>query len=480
MAPMSRPADETPSPGPWSPWAPRTEGDAASRATGPVTAKVGPALPSAPPTAAGPRDQGFPSGPPAASVPSADPRSAGWTVPARAPVADDRRAPGSGTAPPTGWPAPVIDGPMPGTVAPSKRSPVLVGFVAFLVGAFVVGAAFATYAFGDRRSRDDAGRSTTETTAAPRSTGPAAALDIRKILDIAQPSVVSITTGGPDSIFGGAGSGVVISKDGLILTNAHVIEAAGGNISVRFSDGQKSAATLVGASTKEDVALLQVERNDLTPAKLGSSANLLVGDNVVAIGNALALGDDPSVTSGIVSAKDRSIDDGKIALDHLIQTDAAINPGNSGGPLVNAAGEVVGINTAIIQGSQNVGFSLAIDEVRRVVEDLKAGNGDLKPDTAVLGVATVTVDDTLTAAVRDQYEVTASSGALVTQVETDSAASDAGIEEGDVVVEAGGGPIGTNEQLTALVRKKSPGDRIAVTVERQGRRRSFDVTLGPK
>ncbi|QXC60440.1 trypsin-like peptidase domain-containing protein [Aquihabitans sp. G128] len=396
-------------------------------------------------------------------------------------MADDRRAPGAGSRPPTDWPAPKLAGPLPGEVERTRRSPALVGFLAFLLGALVVGAAFATYAFGDRRGRSGAEVATKgATTTQPRSTGPAAALDIRKILDIAQPSVVSITTGGADSIFGGAGSGVVISKDGLILTNAHVIESAGGNISVRFSDGQTSEATLVGASTTEDVALLQVQRSDLTPATLGSSANLLVGDNVVAIGNALALGDDPSVTSGIVSAKNRSINDGKISLDHLIQTDAAINPGNSGGPLVNAAGEVVGINTAIIQGSQNVGFSLAIDEVRKVVEDLKAGKGDLKPNTAVLGVATVTVDSSLSATVRDQFKVTATSGALVTAVEPDSAAADAGIEEGDVVVEAGGGPVSSNEQLTDLVRRKAPGDSLAVTVERQGRRRSFDVTLGPK
>ncbi|MCU1496844.1 MAG: serine protease [Acidimicrobiales bacterium] len=354
------------------------------------------------------------------------------------------------------------------------------GFVAFLVGSLVVGAAFAVYALGDRRGRGEA--VTSEDTAPPvtRRSGPAPALDIRKILDIAQPSVVSITTGRPDSIFGGAGSGVVISKDGLILTNAHVIASAGGKISVRFSDGQEADATLVGASTTEDVALLQVSRDDLVPAQLGSSANLLVGDNVVAIGNALALGEEPSVTSGIVSAKDRSIDDGQISLDHLIQTDAAINPGNSGGPLVDASGEVVGINTAIIQGSQNVGFALAIDEVRKVVKDLQAGNGDLKPDVAVLGIATVTVNGSLSDAVREQFKVTASSGALVTAIDADSAAADAGIEEGDVIVEAGGGPISTNEQLTALVRSKSPGDGLAVTLERQGRRRSFDVTLGPK
>ncbi len=399
--------------------------------------------------------------------------------PHRAPVVDDHRPAGAGSQPPTGWPAPKLEGGIPGSTTPeSKRSPALVGFVAFLIGALVVGAAFATYAYGDRRGRTPQASAVGRTS--NNNSGQAPALDIRKILAKAQPSVVSITTGGVDSIFGGAGSGVVISAGGLILTNAHVIEAAGGAISIRFNDGQVANATLVGASTKDDIALLQADRTGLTPALLGSSANLLVGDDVVAIGNALALGAEPSVTRGIVSAKNRSINDGKISLDNLIQTDAAINPGNSGGPLINADGKVVGINTAIIAGSQNVGFSLAIDPVKELIKELKAGNGDLKPNPAVLGVATATVNAALSQKTRDQYGVTARSGALVSKVEANSAASDAGIEEGDVVVEAGGGPIGTKEQLASLVRKRAPGDMIQMTVERGGRRRSFAVTLGPK
>lgn len=391
-------------------------------------------------------------------------------------MADAWRAPGSGSRPPVAWPTPRVELPADSAARDSRRSPALVGFVAFLVGVMVMGGAFATYALG-ARTKD--ATSATATTTALRRSGPAPALDIRRILEIAQPSVVSITTGSADSIFGGAGSGVVISKDGLILTNAHVIESAGGKISVRFNDGVEAPATLVGASTGDDIALLQADRTGLTPAKLGSSSNLLVGDNVVAIGNALALGGDPSVTSGIVSAKDRSIDDGTIALDHLIQTDAAINPGNSGGPLVNADGEVVGINTAIIDGAQNVGFSLAIDQVEELLDELKAGGGDLKPNPAVLGVASVSVDGDLPQAVRDQFGVTAAAGSLITAVDADSAASDAGLEEGDVIVEADGSAVAANKDVTDVIRGHAPGDRITITVERQGRRRSFDVTLGP-
>ena len=228
-----------------------------------------------------------------------------WTPWAdRAPVAPDTRPPGVGASPPTSWPAPKLAEPPAGSAAEqpgrSRRSPALVGFVAFLVGSLVMGAAFATYALGDRGD----GRSTAGATrTSSQRVDTVTSLEIRKILDIAQPSVVSITTGSANSIFGGAGSGVVISEDGLILTNAHVIASSGGKISVRFNDGTEARATIVGASSADDIALLQAERTGLTPATLGSSANLRVGDDVVAIGNALALGGscrprtDPSTTA---------------------------------------------------------------------------------------------------------------------------------------------------------------------------------------
>ncbi|MEO6627754.1 MAG: trypsin-like peptidase domain-containing protein [Aquihabitans sp.] len=369
----------------------------------------------------------------------------------------------------------MFDGPLPGGAPPAGRSRALVAFVAFLAGALVVGAAFGTYAFGNRRGRSETPRVSARTTPTASAIP---ALNIRNILEIAQPSVVTIQTGTKDSIFGGAGSGVVLSADGLIVTNAHVIEGAAGVIQVSFSDGTTAPAELVGASTKQDIALIKTDRTGLTPAKLGSSANLRVGDDVVAIGNALNLGGDPSVTRGIVSAKDRKISDGKVSLEHLIQTDAAINPGNSGGPLIDASGEVVGINTAIIDGAQNVGFSIAIDSVKKLIPTLKAGKGDLTPDTAVLGVRSVTVDNDLDEATRQQYGVVARSGALIAGVEVDSPAADAGLEEGDVVVEVDGVEVASNAALTATIRTRAPGDRVAITVERRGRRQNFDVTLG--
>jgi len=355
------------------------------------------------------------------------------------------------------------------------RSTALFAFTAFLIGAVLVGAAFAAYALGDRS--EDVSSGSTTTTTPLRAEGD---LDIQKILDIARPSVVTIQTGGPDSLFGGAGTGVVISEDGLILTNAHVIEGAGGNISVRFNDGTSAAAELVGASTDDDIALIKVDQPGLTAAKLGSSANLLVGDPVVAIGNALNLGGDPSVTSGIVSAKDREISDGSISLDNLIQTDAAINPGNSGGPLVNANGEVVGINTAIIQGAQNIGFSIAIDSVEELIAKLKAGGGDLTPDTPVLGISTADVaSPDIPPEFKDQFGISADDGALVISVDPDSSAAKAGIEIGDVVITFDGQSVTTSTQLTKLVRAQARGDQVSVEVDRRGQRQTFTVTLGP-
>lgn len=449
----------------FDPWAPRAPG----QGTGPTS------LPPTPPAATGPfPPHATPAG--STTIAATPPWASGPpTLGGRAPVDDRGRPTGTPAEPPTTWPDPhLADPPEPPT--PKGRSSALVAFTAFLVGALLVGAAFAAYAAG-RGDRASSSAASTTTTASLRAEGP---LDIQKVLDIVRPSVVTIQTGSPNSLFGGAGSGVVISADGLILTNAHVIEGAGGNITVRFSDGSTAEAELVGASTPDDIALIRADRTDLTPATLGSSANLLVGDPVVAIGNALNLGGDPSVTSGIVSAKDRAIDDGNVSLDNLIQTDAAINPGNSGGPLVNADGQVVGINTAIIQGAQNIGFSIAIDSVKDLIEELKAGGGDLTGDTAVLGVSTIDVTSPdLDQDALDQFGITADSGAVVVAVDPDGAAGAAGMQEGDVIVEIDGEAVAGAADATNIVRGHAPGDEVAIVIERRGERQTLSVTLGP-
>ena len=303
-------------------------------------------------------------------------------------------------------------------------------------------------------------------------------LDIAALLDKAGPSVVTIetdttTVGG---VFGGAGSGVVISEDGLVLTNAHVIGGAD-SIRVALFDGSTEDAELVGSFPDEDIALLRIEPDEpLVAAELGESAELAVGDEVVAIGNALNLGASPSVTRGIVSALDRSIEAPGIELEHLIQTDAAINPGNSGGPLLNSRGQVVGINTAIIDDAQNIGFALAIDPLKPLIDDLKEGNGDITAETPFLGVSTNTVEDVIPE-VLEEYDVTSETGAFVVDLVPDSAAEAAGIEIGDVIVAIDGEPTETSEDVVAEVRRRAIGDTMEIELERAGESRTVEAEL---
>ncbi len=199
-----------------------------------------------------------------------------------------------------------------------------------------------------------------------------------ELLARVEPGVVTITTQSYSS-FGrravqqeGAGTGMVLTADGEILTNAHVVSGAT-NISVKVPGSDKTyTATIVGIDTGEDIALLKIDATGLTPVVLGSSDAIQVGDPVVAIGNALALPGGPTVTSGIVSAKDRELQDDSVNLTNVIQTDAAINPGNSGGALVNSQGQVIGMNTAVSSDAQNIGFALAIDHVQVIVKRLEA------------------------------------------------------------------------------------------------------------
>ena len=315
-------------------------------------------------------------------------------------------------------------------------------------------------------------------TAGPNLTLAGEELDIAALLEKAQPSVVTIETNTTTlgGVYGGAGSGVILTEDGLILTNAHVIEGAE-SITVRLFDGTSKRATLVGSFPDEDVALVQLEEaSGLVPAELGSSDALQVGDEVVAIGNALNLGGTPSVTRGIVSALNRSIEDPVIQLDHLIQTDAAINPGNSGGPLLNAAGQVVGINTAIIDDAQNIGFSLAIDALKPLIEDLKNGNGAITSDTPRLGVDTLTVDD-VEPEVLEEYGITVEEGAFVSDILEDSPAAEGGLELGDVITAVDGEPITTSEQLGEVIRSHEVGDEVEIEYQRGGDTQTTSVTL---
>jgi putative serine protease PepD len=305
--------------------------------------------------------------------------------------------------------------------------------------------------------------------------------NIQAILAKVQESVVTIETSQSTSqgVFRGAGSGIVLSEDGLVLTNNHVVEGSPQVTAVMF-DGSTHAATLVGSFPDDDIALIQLEGvSGLKPAELGSSAALKVGDEAVAIGNALNLGGQPSVTLGIISALDRSIEAPGETLQGLIQTDAAINPGNSGGPLVNEAGQVVGVNTAIINDAQNIGFAIAIDTAKPLIEDIKAGRGAITPDTAFLGVATNDVS-TVTQAVRDRFGVTSDKGAFIEEITPGSAADKSGLKIGDVIISVDGSSVTSPSEVQSAVRSKKAGDSIELEVESGGKQRTVTVELGRK
>jgi serine protease Do len=298
-------------------------------------------------------------------------------------------------------------------------------------------------------------------------------LDIQALLDKARPSVVSIEVAGL-----GVGSGFVISDDGRVVTNAHVIGSAN-SMRVRLADGQRVGASLIGVAPDRDLALVQLEAGAYVPAELGDSDAIRVGDDVVAIGNALGLAGDPTVTRGVVSAKNRTIEeeDGVI-IDGAIQTDAAINPGNSGGPLFNASGQVVGINTAIRGDSQNIGFAIAVATLVELLPDLEAADGGVVDvDRTFLGVETQDVS-TVPSNVRSTYDIDVSEGAVVGGVTSGSGADDAGLEIGDVIVRLADAAIASSEELGQAIRTRAPGEVVDIEVLRSGQRLVLEATLG--
>ena len=286
-----------------------------------------------------------------------------------------------------------------------------------------------------------------------------------------EPAIVAITTGGgPGSGSGGAGTGFVITQDGYIVTNNHVAESAT-KIQVAFTNGEIANAKIVGTDPSADLAVLKVDRTGLPAVELGDSNAVQVGDEVVAIGNALALEGGLSVTRGIISGTNRTVDtDAGSSLVGMLQTDAAINPGNSGGPLLDAQGRVIGINTAIANpaSAQNVGFAIPISKAKPIIEDLRLGR---KP--AFLGVSTQNV----TPALQRELNLKVAKGAYVVKVTAATPAKDAGIGVGDVIVEIGGKAIVDSADVQTAVREHRPGDKLTVVIDRKGEKKSFDATL---
>ena len=265
----------------------------------------------------------------------------------------------------------------------------------------------------------------------------------------------------------GAGSGVIISEDGYILSNNHVVEGAK-EVSVTLANEKEYPAEIIGLDPKTDLAVLKINApKDLPKATLGNSENLKVGDWVVAIGNPFGL--NHTVTSGIVSAKGRVIGAGPY--DDFIQTDASINPGNSGGPLFNLKGEVVGINTAIIPQGQGIGFAIPVNTAKPLIPQL-VEHGEITRGYLGVNIQTITAD------LAKALEVEEQSGALVSDVSADSPAEKAGIERGDIIINFAGHEIKDSRDLPAKVAATPVGEEVALTVLRDGKEKQLTVSVG--
>ncbi len=268
------------------------------------------------------------------------------------------------------------------------------------------------------------------------------------------------------------GSGIVISRDGYIVTNNHVIEEAD-DIKVQFKDKRELDAKIVGTDPKTDVALIKVDADDLKAIKMGDSDELRVGEWVLAVGSPFSGSLSQTVTQGIVSAVGRS-SVGLIDYENFIQTDAAINPGNSGGPLVDLDGKLIGVNSAIASrsgGSQGVGFAIPVNLVMRVVEDLR---DDGQVTRAYLGVFVQQVDTELAQALG----LDRTYGALIGDVVADSPADKGGLKPGDVILEFDGHVIENSRQLPTVVSTQRPGEKKKLKVMRAGKEMTLKVTLG--
>ncbi|MBI1758323.1 MAG: trypsin-like peptidase domain-containing protein [Actinobacteria bacterium] len=353
---------------------------------------------------------------------------------------------------------------------PRRRFPVLAIVLVTAVGGGAAGAVIDRTVLGQR--------TVISALATPplsiQDTGTAPSGSVQQVAQAVLPSVVSVVVSAGQN--GGEGSGVVLTSDGLILTNNHVVSSAatGGRITVQFHDGRSAQASIVGRDPLTDLAVIKAESvSGLRPATFGRSSDLAVGQTVVAIGSPLGLSG--TVTSGIVSALDRPVRTGDAqsgvqdTVIDAIQTDAAINPGNSGGPLVNLRGYVVGINSAIASlgqgsgsqsGSIGLGFAIPTDEAQPIAQQLATSG---QATHAQLGVSVRDADG---------------GGATVMEVTAGGPADKAGLRTGDVVTKVEERTIDGADALVAAVRSHRPGERIVVTYVRDGRPATATATLG--
>jgi len=314
------------------------------------------------------------------------------------------------------------------------------------------------------------------------------------VIDVAKkvsPAVVSITSKAVTSgFFGGqqesdgAGTGMIVASDGLIMTNRHVVDDPTANYTVVTSDGKTYAAKVVSKDTINDVAFVRITASNLPVVELADSGTVKVGQRVVAIGNALGQYQN-TVTDGIISGLSRGVTagDGSATggsteqLQNLLQTDAAINPGNSGGPLVNLDGQVVGMNTAVAGQAQNIGFAIPINEAKSLIASVKSVGRIVRP---YLGVRYLPIDQQ----VATQNNLSVTNGAWVQAADDQSPgvvagspAEKAGIKEGDIITKVGNDTINATHSLQSLVSKHKVGDKVSVSVLRDGKTLTLSVML---
>ncbi|GAB4212493.1 MAG: HhoA/HhoB/HtrA family serine endopeptidase [Synechococcales cyanobacterium] len=305
------------------------------------------------------------------------------------------------------------------------------------------------------------------------------------ITDVASqvgPSVVRITTTRPTTrrltreAPAGTGSGFIISADGVIITNAHVVEGSA-EVTVTLKDGRSFPGVVKGTDPVTDVAVIKVDAQDLPTVALGDSDLVRPGDWAVAIGNPLGL--DSTITAGIISAIGRSSTDVGVPDKRVsfLQTDAAINPGNSGGPLLDAQGRVIGVNTAIIRGAQGLGFSIPINTARRIAEQLLQ-NGEVQH--AYLGIQMVTLTPTLREEINAEgsNQITVDQGVVIAGVQPGSPAAQAGLRVGDVITAIGTRSITEAAQVQEQVAAVAVGDPLDLSIHRQGREQPITVRTG--
>lgn len=267
----------------------------------------------------------------------------------------------------------------------------------------------------------------------------------------------------------GMGSGTIIDASGLILTNNHVVGGAE-KINVTLWNNQVLEGTIVGLCAVHDIAIIRVKANNLQAAELGDSDKIRVGQRVYAIGNPFGLAGGPSVTSGVISAVNRTIESDRGLIENLVQTDASINPGNSGGPLLDLEGRVIAISTAIIPFAQGIGFAIPINSAKTCTNDMMVEGGSRRPWLGVIGL-------TITREIARYYGLPGDHGVLVTKVAEGSPADEAGMADGDIILELDNLETRRIEDLVDEIHKRKIGDTVKIFAVRNRREHFFETRL---